>query len=273
VLIGLPLRRERGAAPDDSAGDALRHRLAEIERDRAGGLIDIGSAAEAEIEAKRAAIREGANDGVPRNKARRLRLAAVAFLGAAPLAAVGLYLRVGAPALINPPPIAAAADIAALPEEDRRAMIEQMVGGLAARLEAEPNDAEGWRMLARSQMVLERPADSAASYKRLLTFQEGSLEDWRNYATALAATAPEKRFPAEPEFLRALGEIEKRAPGDMMALFYRGGAAREAGDAAGAAELWRRLLSSMPADAPVRATLEALIIEADAAALTNAVPK
>jgi len=35
-----------------------------------------------------------------------------------------------------------------------------MVASLAARLEGEPNDAEGWARLVRSYMVLGRPADA-----------------------------------------------------------------------------------------------------------------
>jgi len=44
--------------------------------------------------------------------------------------------------------------------ENRQTMIEGMVASLAARLEAEPNDAEGWTRLVRSYMVLGRPADA-----------------------------------------------------------------------------------------------------------------
>lgn len=277
AAIGSPLlRRSAGETGGDEAAALLGERLAAIARDRAAGLIDADAAAEAETEAKRQILDVARRPVAPSTVARRWRLAAVGFLGLAPLAAAGLYLVVGAPALIDPPPAPpgfTADSIAALPDDERRAMIGAMVEGLAARLQDEPGDAEGWRMLARSQMVLERPDDSAASYQRLLALVDGDLDDWRNYATALAAASPGDRFPASPEFLHALDEIEKRAPGDMMALFYRGGALREAGDATGAAALWRRLLAGMPDDAPVRGTLESLIAEADAAALSGAVPK
>lgn len=277
VLIALPLfRSDRAQQALNETPNRLRERLTSIARDREAGLIGPEAAADAEIEAKRSALSAPGPAEAPPQTARRWRMAAAAFLGAAPLAAAGLYLAVGAPALIDPPtppPSPSAEAIAALPEEERQAMIAAMVAGLAARLEAEPGDAEGWRMLARSQLVLGRPADSASSYRKLLEMVEGDLEDWRNYATALAAVSPDNQFPTSPDFLSALGEIEKRAPGDMMALFYRGGAAREAGDPAGAAAIWRKLLVAMPQDAPVRGTLEALIAEADAAALSNAVPK
>lgn len=45
--------------------------------------------------------------------------------------------------------------------------IEAMVAGLAARLEDEPDDPQGWAMLARSYMVLGRPDDARIALARL----------------------------------------------------------------------------------------------------------
>ncbi|MEX0345031.1 MAG: c-type cytochrome biogenesis protein CcmI [Rhizobiaceae bacterium] len=56
-----------------------------------------------------------------------------------------------------------AADIAAAEEmtaEDRSAMIESMVAGLASKLEENPHDEEGWRRLIRSYVVLGRNNDA-----------------------------------------------------------------------------------------------------------------
>lgn len=268
VALGLPMLRPARAQGGDDRAAALRQRLANIDRDLESGLIGDDEAAEAAIEAKRAALAP-TDDRAPK-ASRPLRFGAIGFLALAPLAAAYLYMKVGAPMLIVPPassspPIDERA-LAAMPEEDRRAMIESMVASLAARLEETPDDAEGWRMLARSELVLQKPVESAASYRRLFALEEGAAEDWRNFASALIAAFPTGRFPADDEFLRALDEIEKREPGDPMALFYRGGAARERGDPAKAAELWTALLDAMPEDAPVRPTLEALIADARAAA-------
>lgn len=54
-----------------------------------------------------------------------------------------------------------AAAIAGLPPAERTAMIESMVGGLAARLKDEPGDVEGWLRLVRSYVVLGRKADAS----------------------------------------------------------------------------------------------------------------
>ncbi|WP_421724217.1 c-type cytochrome biogenesis protein CcmI [Bauldia sp.] len=62
-----------------------------------------------------------------------------------------------------------AADIEAagdLSTDDRQAMIEGMVAGLAARLEDEPEDAQGWARLVRSYMVLGRQDDALAALQQ-----------------------------------------------------------------------------------------------------------
>ena len=65
---------------------------------------------------------------------------------------------------------AAAAEMA---PEDRMAMIEGMVDGLAARLEEEPNNLQEWMMLIRSYRMLGRDEDAkAAQEKALATFED-----------------------------------------------------------------------------------------------------
>jgi len=61
----------------------------------------------------------------------------------------------------EPVPTDEAAAIAGMPEAERAAMIEDMVGGLAARLKDEPDDVEGWLRLVRSYVVLGRAADAS----------------------------------------------------------------------------------------------------------------
>ena len=52
---------------------------------------------------------------------------------------------------------------ASLPPDERLAMIEGMVASLAARLETNPGDADGWARLIRSYMVLDRPEEARAA--------------------------------------------------------------------------------------------------------------
>ncbi|MEM9494458.1 MAG: hypothetical protein AAGA09_00520 [Pseudomonadota bacterium] len=204
------------------------------------------------------------------------RIGAVLLLGILPLGAGALYLALGAPESLDPnfsPPAApsspqdAAAAMAALPEEERAAMIENMVAGLEARLEETPDDINGWRMLARSYGVLRRPKDAARAYRSLLARDENaSAEDWRNFAAALVADRGDDETVAgiSDEAVDALERLRSFNADDPLALFYLGIAARERGDIDGAAALWRRLQEIAPADGPLAPVLERLLGEIDA---------
>ena len=121
--------------------------------------------------------------------------------------------------------VAAAAEMA---PEDRQAMIRGMVERLAARLEDDPDDGQGWLQLARSYEVLGEPEKAAAARAR---------------AEALnSATSPAPRGPS-PEDVAAAAEL---APEDRLAMvrgMVEGLAARLADDP-NDREGWLRLARS-----------------------------
>lgn len=57
---------------------------------------------------------------------------------------------------------AAAQAASQLPAGDRQALVDKMVEGLAAKLKANPKDANGWVRLLRSRMVLQQAAQAEA---------------------------------------------------------------------------------------------------------------
>ncbi|WP_062228979.1 c-type cytochrome biogenesis protein CcmI [Aureimonas frigidaquae] len=78
---------------------------------------------------------------------------------------------------VPPPSQDAVAAMAQLPEQERQAQIAAMVDGLAARLEAEPDDIEGWKRLIRSYSVLgDGTRAREAVSKAQDSFAEGSPE-------------------------------------------------------------------------------------------------
>lgn len=71
------------------------------------------------------------------------------------------------------------ADVAAaqnMSDEDRQAMIQGMVDNLAARLEDEPEDLAGWRMLARSWEMLGDPGAAAKAYAQAVNLDPEHAE-------------------------------------------------------------------------------------------------
>ncbi|SER04911.1 cytochrome c-type biogenesis protein CcmH [Faunimonas pinastri] len=80
------------------------------------------------------------------------------------------------------------ADVAAassMSGEDRQAMINGMVGRLADRLHAQPDDVEGWLRLVRAYSVLGRQDDAAQAVRTAMTSLRA--EDARQKIVALAS--------------------------------------------------------------------------------------
>jgi cytochrome c-type biogenesis protein CcmH len=90
----------------------------------------------------------------------------------------------------SPETVAAAAQAmeSASPEE-RLAMIEGMVERLAARLQNQPEDAEGWARLGRSYMVLQQPAKAREAYARAAALRPDDAALARALAEAARAAA------------------------------------------------------------------------------------
>lgn len=74
----------------------------------------------------------------------------------------------------------------AMPAQERQAMIDRMVEGLAAKLKANPGDADGWARLLRSRMVLKQ-SDQAG--KDLAVARKALAEDKPGLARVNSAAA------------------------------------------------------------------------------------
>jgi cytochrome c-type biogenesis protein CcmH len=162
-----PLLRNRAASVDGASRaeanlSVFRDQLAELDADLSAGSIE-----REQWEAARADLQRGLLEAVdvPSGKAAapaaRSRVAALAVALALPLVSVSLYLLLGNPQGLQP-----AAENAAqgAPHQLTREQIDTMVARLAQRLESNPDDGEGWIVLARSYNALGRYAEAAAAY-------------------------------------------------------------------------------------------------------------
>jgi cytochrome c-type biogenesis protein CcmH len=171
-------------------------------------------------------------------------------------------------AAASPPPAAAAAASAAPPPpsaamvaaaqqmtpQQRQAMIEGMVGRLAARLAAQPDDPQGWLMLARSYRTLGRNADALAALKSANRHVHGNLGLLKAYMAALGGKVANARLT--PEVAGLASRIHALDDKDPDALWYLGLAAAAHADPARAAAYWRQLVAVLPAGGADRAAVE-----------------
>ena len=139
---------------------------------------------------------------------------------------------------------------AGMSTQDRQAMIEGMVGKLAARLQQNPDDAEGWTRLGRSYMVLEQPDKAVDAYAHAAKLKPDDLGLKQQYANAIVAASS---GDDPPEAATALfRQVLDADPQNAEALWYVGIAEAEAGHAQNARDLWTRLLAQLPPEAPIR---------------------
>lgn len=152
-----------------------------------------------------------------------------------------------------------AEDVAAarsMAPEDRQAMIETMVARLAERLEEEPDDINGWLMLARSYNNLGRAEDERDALAKAVELDPNNPEVLDSYGRAIRVAAGNRQTPKSVAVMRDLLALDER---NMQALWFLGLAEARDGRKDQAHELFERVLAQVPADSPDRADLEARI--------------
>lgn len=154
------------------------------------------------------------------------------------------------------------AEMAALSSEERNDRIRSMVDGLAARLEDDPDDIEGWLRLAQSRNVLGEPEAAKEAYRRAMVVEPENPDVLRAYASSLLGDVhPETKVATVGE--EAAGLYEKLIeikPDDPEAHWYLGLAAVQDGTVAEAKTHWQRVLDVLgpghPNYAAVQSSLE-----------------
>jgi len=139
------------------------------------------------------------------------------------------------------------------------AQIEAMVDRLAQRLKAQPDDVQGWMMLARSYIVLARYPEAVDAYKKADALRPNEPAILADMAYAVAM-ANHRNLQGEPLAIlqRALA-IDPKFP---KALALAGTAAFDRRDFAGALQYWETLAKTNPGDSAYQAQLQASIAEA-----------
>ncbi len=124
------------------------------------------------------------------------------------------------------------------------AQIAAMVSRLETKLEANPNDLQGWLMLGRSYLTLERFDDAIAAYDHAVRLGDGKdAESLLGMGEAMSMRAGGRIIPpAAQMFESAL----KLAPQNPRALLYGGFAAASRGDSEQARSRWEALKALNP---------------------------
>lgn len=258
-----PLLGRRALSGGASHGEAniniYRDQLRELDEDLAQGTIDREHYDLARREIERRVIEEGIDLGDAPAPA-QAQWTLVSITGVLlPVIAVGIYLAVGTPeALKDQSPSAQQADGGHAVSQEQ---IEAMVTGLAERLKQNPEDGDGWLMLAKSYGAMGRFVEAGRAYGEAVRRLPPNAQLLADYADALAM-AQGRTLAGEPEKL--IEQALKVDPDNVKALALSGTVAFSKKDYRAAATAWRRILALVPPESDLAQRIQSSVAEAEA---------
>ncbi len=212
----------------------FRDQLAELDRELAEGLLSEVDHAQAKAELQRRLLEDVESEEVTDQAAataspsRKLAVTLVLLL---PILGLLGYGMLGNPRALDPTQTVVQPKMT--PEQ-----INAMVAKLAERMQANPDDMQGWLMLARSYKTLGRYEDAVAAYAKA----EKSIDNpdvLASYAETIAM-AEGKGLKGKPTQL--IEKALKLDPNHGHSLFLAGAAAMERGDNKQGIVYWEALL-------------------------------
>jgi cytochrome c-type biogenesis protein CcmH len=253
-----PLLRtaRRGTVERHAANASIyRDQFADLDADLARGAISEPQYREARQELERRLLEEARVDKAPQARpVRSGKTSAMVLAVAVPLLAGLLYWKLGAPEAFS--------QLAAPPEAAHQLtpeQVDEMVAKLAERLQKEPDNVEGWVVLARSYYTMRKFPEAAAAYERLTQLVRNEPDLLADYADALAMAKGRDLSGKPSELVQQALAIN---PTHWKALAMAGTAAFDRKDYKGAVDYWERLRSSQPADSPIVKSITPSINEA-----------
>ena len=243
----------------------FKDQFADLDADLARGTISAEQHAESKNELQRRLLDEvqaAAAESAP-VKSDSYRWSAVIVAVLVPIAAAALYWQIGTPAALS-------ASDAPAPEKNQitREQIEAMIAQVKQRLEREPDNAEGWAILARTHYAMGNFLEAASAYAKLSALRVYDADVLADYADALAMSQG-RNFAGQPM------ELVQRAltidPTQWKALAMAGAEAFDRKDYKAAIDYWQRLQDTAPSDSPIAKQIQGSIDQARELAGTPAI--
>ncbi|NVK33670.1 MAG: c-type cytochrome biogenesis protein CcmI [Rhodobacteraceae bacterium] len=243
LVILIPAQRARRA--DFAAEDSLsadmavyKDQIDELDRDLARGLIEPETAGEARIEIARRLLgvdellksRSSANKGMSRYATALIQGAALLFI---PVASIVLYLFLGVPGAEDQP-LQARLNV---PSQDQS--LDVLIARVEQHLADNPNDGQGWDILAPVYMRIADPARAATAYAKAASLLGSTYQREIGYGEALLAI---DQGIVNDEARAAFERANRLDPEAVKPRFYLAEALTQEGRVEEARTAWRRLL-------------------------------
>lgn len=271
-----PLLRQRKVSAvslDDLNTKVIKEQLAELDADLAAGKLDQDQfdAARKDLERELLYDLDSTNKAptdAPEHSGRWLTLLLVPAI---PLCAVLLYQQTGSGELIDVLQQAKVSQpVPGNKQSTAAGSLDVMAAALADRLHSEPDDLQGWLMLAKTYNVLRRPDDAARAYENVLRLGGG------NDPNMLADYVDASVTANNGEFTDQTGELLLQAlkldPDHLKALWLAGHWKYDNHEYAEAVQYWQQAAQQLPADSADATIIAQQISNAQAQLGTGGTP-
>ena len=230
------LGRQKGettASAEASNLAILQDGLTELERDLRNGTLPAQQYLSARQDLERRVLEEGrATAATPHAQSAHTRRTGVALAIVIPLCAAGLYWQLGTPGAVTFNAASTSGGNAKSPQ------VEAMVGQLAQKLEKNPQDGNGWALLGRSYVIMQRYQESATAYARAVALIKDDADLLADFADSVAMTQNRRIDAKVMQIVDAALRID---PQQWKALAIAGSAAFDRQDYKNAVVFWQRL--------------------------------
>jgi len=255
-----PLLRKRelpAVSRDDLNTEVIKAQLAELDADLAAGKLDQNQYATARTDLEQELLYDLGTTGPAQHEPRSGRWATLLIIPALPLCAVLLYQQLGSIDLIDK--LQQVRTLQSQTVEQQLASIEDMVAGLAARLQQQPDDLEGWTMLARTYNILERYREAETAYENVLRLGGENAGVLTAYADAMA-------MADDGTFTDKSGALLTRAleldPDNVKGLWLTGHWKNQSGAHTEAIRYWQKAALLLPDEGQDKAVITRQIQQA-----------
>ena len=264
--------------------EVYRDQLKEVKNEQRQGLIDDAQAEAARLEIERRALAAVKSEQpvMPTLSGSERKFAVICVTGIVVLGSVGLYAATGNPDLPSmrgsgaaqqaaasitrdpspPKNIAAAMETLAAvgqgqpqpgqaqPQSQPQAQsgvppVDEMIERLAARLQQNPRDGQGWRTLGWSYFNIGRFSEASEAYAKAIELSPNVAEIRSARIEALVRSAD---GVVTADAKNAIEDTLKIDPGDTRARFFKGLAKEQGGDKTSALTDWKEVLKDANPD-------------------------
>lgn len=192
------------------------------------------------------------------------RLPAFALIFLIPAATFWMYHLFGTPDAINiaPPRTTARAAAQADTHSPESGQMDAMIDGLRTKLLENPEDIEGWMLLARTLRATQRFPEALEALEFANRLSPGNPFIMVEAVETQIYTSPEGRIT--PEMTVTLQQALEIQPDLQKAMWLLGIAAAQSGDDASAINYWEALLEQVDSNSNVAESVQAQVNEAKA---------